>query len=259
MTSDKLRWEEIAREDPFWAVLAFPGQKYGRWDPERFFATGEREIAEVMSRGGAPSHPRRRESALDFGCGLGRLTRALSRRFDRAVGLDISETMVERARALNADFSGCEFRPTAGPTSGTSPIESFDLVYSGRVLQHLPGRGHRALPVAEFIRVARDDGLIAFQLPYELALPVRLEPRRNVIPSVAPPRLPLPLPVLATRVASDADDVSGDGGGGGNSRLQWRADPRGRATRDPEIGYVRECIYFVARRPGARTQASEIA
>lgn len=180
MTSEKFRWEEIAREDPFWAVLSFPGQKYGRWDSAQFFATGEAEIAEVMSRAERLSHPRRRDSALDFGCGLGRLTRSLSRRFEWAVGLDISETMVERARALNADFPGCEFRANTWPDLREFSDRSFDLVYSGRVLQHLPGRSDIERYLAEFLRVVRDDGLVAFQLPHQLPLLARLEPRRNL-------------------------------------------------------------------------------
>jgi SAM-dependent methyltransferase len=180
MTSERLRWEEISRQDPFWAVLSFPGQKYGRWDSERFFATGEREIAEVMSHAARLSRPVRRESALDFGCGLGRLTRALSRRFETAVGLDISETMVEQARKLNADFPGCAFRVNIWPDLRDVPDQSFDLVYSGRVLQHLPSRGEIERCLTEFLRVVRDDGLVAFQLPHKLSLPVRLKPRRNL-------------------------------------------------------------------------------
>jgi SAM-dependent methyltransferase len=180
MTSEKIRWEEIAREDPFWTVLALPGQKYGRWDSEHFFATGEHEIAEVMSRAERLSHPRRRERALDFGCGLGRLTRSLSWRFERAVGLDISETMVERARNLNVDFAGCEFRVNTWPDLRDFRDKSFDLVYSGRVLQHMPDRGDIERYLAEFLRVVRDDGLVAFQLPNKLSLPVLLRPRRNL-------------------------------------------------------------------------------
>ena len=98
-----------------------------------------------MSHAERLSHPRRRESALDFGCGLGRLTRALSRRFESAIGLDLSETMVERARNLNAAVRGCEFRVNTWPDLRDFSEQSFDLVYSGRVLQHLPGQRNRGL------------------------------------------------------------------------------------------------------------------
>ena len=29
-------WEELAREDPLWAVLTDPAKKGGQWDPEEF-------------------------------------------------------------------------------------------------------------------------------------------------------------------------------------------------------------------------------
>ena len=250
LISERLRWEEMAREDPYWAVLAFPKQKYGGWDPESFFATGEREIAEVMSRAERLSHPRRRERALDFGCGLGRLTRPLSQRFDAAIGIDISETMLERARGLNADFPGCEFRANIRPDLRDFPDQSFDLVYSGRVLQHLPGQADIERFLGEFVRVVRNDGLIAFQLPHALALPVRLEPRRNLYRLLR--RIgfssrflywqlglhPMPMRSMAT---SEVDRILASHGA-------QVVDIEQR--QDLEIGYLRETVYFVARAGG---------
>ena len=46
----------------------------------------------------------RRDRALDFGCGVGRLTRALGTRFESALGVDISAGMIEQARRLNEAF-----------------------------------------------------------------------------------------------------------------------------------------------------------
>ena len=245
VTSERFRWEEIAREDPFWAVLSCPGQKYGRWDSESFFATGELEIAAVMSRAERLSHPRRRQTALDFGCGLGRLTRSLSRRFDTAVGLDISETMVRRARKLNADFPGCEFRANTWPDLRDFPDQSFDMVYSGRVLQHLPGLSDIKHYLVEFLRVVRDDGLIVFQLPHQLTPPVRLEPRRNLYlllrglgfsSSFLYWRLGLH-PMRMTSVATSEVTRLLASCGGRVLDVERRKSP----------GYVRDSVYFVAR------------
>jgi SAM-dependent methyltransferase len=247
MMSEKARWEEIAQEDPFWAVLAFPDQKYGRWDPEYFFGTGEREIAEVMSSAERLLRPQRRERALDFGCGLGRLTRSLSQRFDIAVGLDISETMVERARELNAGFPGCEFRVNSWPDLRDFGDQSFDLVYSGRVLQHLPGRKDIERSLAEFVRVVRDDGLIAFQLPNELALPLRLEPRRNLYRLLR--RLGFRSQFLYWRLglhpmrmtSMSTSEVTGSLASHGARVL--KAEQR----KSSETDYLRESLYFVTR------------
>ena len=38
----KRNWEAFGRDDPLWAVLTEPSRKGGGWDPDEFFATGER-------------------------------------------------------------------------------------------------------------------------------------------------------------------------------------------------------------------------
>ena len=65
---------------------------------EEFFATGEAEFAHVSRVAETLGRPGRRGRALDFGCGVGRLTRALGERFESAIGVDISAGMVEQAR-----------------------------------------------------------------------------------------------------------------------------------------------------------------
>ena len=78
-----------------WAILSYSDRKFGAWDREEFFRTGEVEIEELMARAEELGRPVGRASALDFGCGVGRLTRALSAHFESCLGLDISETMVK--------------------------------------------------------------------------------------------------------------------------------------------------------------------
>ena len=173
-------WERLAEVDAMWAVLTAPGRKGGRWSADEFFATGEAEIEAVLATAETLGRPARREAALDFGCGVGRLTRALGRRFVHAVGVDISAGMVERARALNDDVPGCEFRVNDAPDLAVFETGSFDLVYSSIVLQHLPSRADIERYLAEFLRVARPDGLVVFGIPKHIPFPWSLQPRRRV-------------------------------------------------------------------------------
>src|SRR5690242_4971973 len=115
LADQKRDWEEIAGEDALWAILSYTDRKFGAWDREEFFRTGEEEIGELMLRARELDRPGGRARALDFGCGVGRLTRALSEHFESCLGLDISETMVNGARELNADRPGCEFEVNARP------------------------------------------------------------------------------------------------------------------------------------------------
>ena len=73
-------WEHLAEIDPLWAVLTVPGRKGGRWDVDEFFATGEAKIGHVISTTETLGWLGRRERVLDFGCGVGRRTRALGGR-----------------------------------------------------------------------------------------------------------------------------------------------------------------------------------
>ncbi len=173
-------WEDLGEIDPLWAILSAPGHKFGRWDLAEFFETGESEIDSLMARAARLGHPRQQETALDFDCGVGRLTRALAGRFGRCVGVDISATMIARARELNAQHPGCEFLVNAVDDLRVFPGASFDLIYTKLVLMHLPRRPMIEAYVAEFIRTLRAGGLLVFQLPDRISPLYRLDPRRRL-------------------------------------------------------------------------------
>jgi SAM-dependent methyltransferase len=167
-------WEDLAKLDPFRAVLV------ADLTEEEFFRSGAEEMAAVLAEAERLGRPARRERALDFGCGLGRLTRALAASFGECVGVDISATMVERARELNADRPGCTFVVNTEPHLGRFTAASFDLAYSSIVLQHMPSRAVAASYIGELVRVTRPDGLTVFQLPLPLPWRNRLQPRRRL-------------------------------------------------------------------------------
>src|SRR5690348_1397015 len=109
LSRSKQCWEDMAQLDPCWAILSDPAKKFGKWNLDAFYLTGEQEILKLMDSVRDLGYPRVMDSALDFGCGLGRLTRALSNYFSRCVGVDISEEMIRRAKDLNASNPRCEF------------------------------------------------------------------------------------------------------------------------------------------------------
>jgi ubiquinone/menaquinone biosynthesis C-methylase UbiE len=173
-------WNELAELDPYWAILTLPGTRFGGWDSDEFFATGATEIDGVMRRVAELGHPQGRGRALDFGCGLGRLTRPLAGHFDECVGVDISEGMVRGARQLNADIPGATFVVNAAEDLRRFADHSFDFVYSVIVLQHVPDRAAIESYIAEFCRVLRPGGLAIFQLPSHIPKVFRLQWRRRL-------------------------------------------------------------------------------
>lgn len=165
MDIDRVRevWETLGRDDPLWAILSRGGKDRGRWDIAEFFATGETDIADFLRQAEAMGVMPPGGEALDFGCGVGRLSAALIKRFERVVGVDISAPMVQLAREFNGGESGCQFEVN---TTERLPYASgrFDLLVSNIVLQHLPPRLARRY-VGEFVRVLSPQGVAIFQVP----------------------------------------------------------------------------------------------
>jgi SAM-dependent methyltransferase len=109
-------WQQNALEDPFGVILTDPTRARRRWTEAEFFATGEVEwprIAALLNKVGASPDPG--GSYVDFGCGVGRMSRQLSRIFRTGVGIDVSEQMVATARRFNANI---EFVCEPGPKPG---------------------------------------------------------------------------------------------------------------------------------------------
>jgi SAM-dependent methyltransferase len=174
-------WERLAQADPLWAVCTDPDKRHGRWDPAAFFATGEREVETVFryleARGLGPADC---ERGLDFGCGVGRLTRALSRRLAHVVGVDVSETMIRRARELNPELEGrVEWVVNRDADLRLFADGSFSFVYSSIVLQHIP-RPQSLTYVGEMMRLLKPGGLLVFQVPTRDRTPAALRGLRRL-------------------------------------------------------------------------------
>src|SRR6266568_682458 len=129
-------WNIAARENAKTAIMS--GQS--NWDDADFFASGDdwlRGDFEFFSKcvGSRGLVQLSGKYALDFGCGIGRMTRALSRHYERVIGIDISDEMIGRAISAN-DNQNIEYRVVdrlpldlnAGP---------FELVFSTIVIQHI--------------------------------------------------------------------------------------------------------------------------
>jgi SAM-dependent methyltransferase len=164
LRSQQKQWNQLALADPFWAILARPEKRHGRWDPDEFFATGREEIAAVMRETKALGYPAARGRALDFGCGAGRGSQALTGWFDHVTGVDISPAMLELARNYNRAGERCLYVLNTSDDLRQFGDNQFDFVYSRIVLQHVPPRQARRY-IREFLRILTPAGLAVFQVP----------------------------------------------------------------------------------------------
>jgi len=154
-------WDSAARENAESAILS--GNR--NWDPAEFYASGVNWLREHFDFARAARCQLSGVSALDFGCGIGRMTLALADRYERVTGVDISIEMVKRARA-GVGRPGVEFAVLEG-NSLPLPAASFDLVYSTIVVQHISAP-HNARYVDEFFRVVKPSGFVLFDAPAAL-------------------------------------------------------------------------------------------
>jgi len=165
MTLGELRddWTRLGAEDPLWAVYVAPGTRGGRWDVDEFFALGAAEVTRALGDldrfGLSPG----RNVAVDFGCGVGRLSATLSQHFAEVIGVDIAPTMLAEARRLDRSQGRCRFVLNEAEDLAFLPDGSVDLVYSSLVLQHMPPR-LAARYLREFGRVLAPDGVAVFQV-----------------------------------------------------------------------------------------------
>jgi ubiquinone/menaquinone biosynthesis C-methylase UbiE len=155
-------WDRLAQLDAMWAVLSDATKFGGKWDRREFFATGEGILTrlEAIERAGARI---RYGVAVDFGCGLGRVSQWLAKRFSRVVGVDISPRMLELAEHYNSEPAPITF-VLGNEENIPLATSSADFVYSFIALQHVP-RPLQERYLREFCRIARPGGHLGFQVP----------------------------------------------------------------------------------------------
>ena len=161
---DRIFWDRFAEYDPLWAILSDPSKAGRRWDLQSFIETGRREVSLLMYQLRALGLDGRRDTALDFGCGVGRLTQPLAEYFDRVVGIDVSPNMVHLANVLNRHPDRVEYICNTSETLHVLRDRQFGLAYSNVVLQHIePPKALRCL--SELLRVVAPGGVLVFQVP----------------------------------------------------------------------------------------------
>jgi 2-polyprenyl-3-methyl-5-hydroxy-6-metoxy-1,4-benzoquinol methylase len=124
-------WRALGATEPYWGVLTMPDFRSENITPEgleTFYLGGRQNIDQMVQTlvrltGEAPSG-----AALDFGCGVGRLSEAMADHVPRTTGYDISPGMLERARARRGKATYVDVLPD-GP---------FDWISSLMVFQHIP-------------------------------------------------------------------------------------------------------------------------
>jgi ubiquinone/menaquinone biosynthesis C-methylase UbiE len=166
-------WDQLGRTDPFWAILSVPEKIHGQWDARQFFSTGVDEINGVLQYLKGLGVEPVLGNALDFGCGVGRLTQAMCRHFEHCCGIDIAPSMIDLAGRYNEFGMRCRYHLNESDALEDFQDNSWHFIYSNLVLQHMKPEYSKRY-IREFFRVLSPDGILIFQLPAEPKTPVTM-------------------------------------------------------------------------------------
>jgi 2-polyprenyl-3-methyl-5-hydroxy-6-metoxy-1,4-benzoquinol methylase len=172
-------WQHLGETEPHWSVLST--EQFSRTSIEQtkgtFYASGKSSaeaLFATLKRNGLD--PAAFRTCLEYGCGVGRVTRWLAARFDRVVAYDISQAHLESARAYLADHGvqNVQFHHVS-QVEEMAQLPPVDVIYSVIVLQHNPPPIIRMI-IGAFLRALNKGGVAYFQVPtyrtgYRFSLP----------------------------------------------------------------------------------------
>jgi 2-polyprenyl-3-methyl-5-hydroxy-6-metoxy-1,4-benzoquinol methylase len=165
----KNTWNHYGKTEMYWSVITDPQFKNSNFTDNGkilFFQTGHENIMIISQIAIDNGISFRNKKALDFGCGVGRLTLALSPHVKHITGIDISSGHLQEAlnnkiisNQTNVDF----FQSNENITI----FGSFDIIISLIVLQH-----NRPVLMKEFINqllsILTHNGSAFLHIPYSI-------------------------------------------------------------------------------------------
>jgi ubiquinone/menaquinone biosynthesis C-methylase UbiE len=162
----KRMWNQRAQLDTFFYIET----KFWNGDLDAFFNLGE-ERAQLILDPVIPelTIPAKQASVLEIGCGVGRFSRALAKRFSKVIAVDVSDEMIRQARQLSSynDYPNLEFHATDGVTMAFVEAASIDFVFSYEVFQHMPSVEVVSHNFKEIRRILKPSGLALIHLRTE--------------------------------------------------------------------------------------------
>ena len=167
----KITWEHLGQTRAHHSVLTdkdFLPENFAG-SAQRFWASGDEEVAiaeAVLARHGRDDVSGM--TAIEYGCGVGRLSTAFGKRFKHADCFDISEPHLAyaRKRAKEVNAKRVSFHRAVAETGfGLPPCDFF---YSSIVFQHNPPPLITEL-IRSALRCLRSNGVAIFQVPTYIA------------------------------------------------------------------------------------------
>ena len=133
-------YEDVLRAESY-AKLEFPGTYYLAY----------RDIPDVLVK-----HAKGK-NALDFGCGTGRSTRFLKEQCFNAIGIDISEDMISKAKEFDPEG---KYQVVIDGEYDHLPKNYFDVIFAAFTFDNIPGVERRIKLLSGLKELLNDNGII---------------------------------------------------------------------------------------------------
>jgi SAM-dependent methyltransferase len=159
----RIEWDERAREN----ALHFVHTGKEEWDLTEFLESGKLVVEqEVLTDMGNICQGRTPDQmhVLEIGCGVGRITRALSEVFGDVHAVDVSGEMIAQAQSVLADRPNAHVYQNNGKDLAPLKGHRFDFAFSYIVLQHISSRSVIESYMREVGKALRPGALFKFQL-----------------------------------------------------------------------------------------------
>ena len=172
-------WQQLGEAEPHWSVVVSDDYRQSNLQAHKdaFYRTGEQHVAQLFG-----SLERNHvlhdgfKTCVDYGCGVGRITRHLAEHFENVIAYDISSSHLKCAAdyLTQQGISNVTLRQIK-QVREIEDLPKVDVAYSMLVLQHNPP------PVIAFIlqgliRSLNPGGIVVFQVPtYRLGYSFSLE------------------------------------------------------------------------------------
>ena len=141
-------------------------QRGGEMGSSGIFSTGIDEIDSLFKQINQLNFQMSHKRALDFGCGVGRVTQALSKYFDKVDGVDIAPSMIELANTYNKCEDRIHYYLNDKNSLEIFNDNAYDFIYSVEVFQHMHPQ-YQEKYLSELLRILSPKGLLVFELPSE--------------------------------------------------------------------------------------------
>lgn len=163
-------WEDIGEHDPYYGVLTHDEYRTAQIDADskaKFYDSGVQHVDRVIGklRKHWPNASAKLQTAVDFGCGTGRLSLALARHFETVQGFDISAAMLAEAEVQRQEknLDNIVFQQIEGDQPFLE--STYDYLHSAMVFQHIPPANGMLL-LRHLLTHLRKGGMAFIQITY---------------------------------------------------------------------------------------------